>query len=152
LPSDTIQAQVKNQVHNPFYTKFTSAKLSSGISDFLGLNSSNSNDKPVLYHFLIPFLTSSVDRFKSRVLALQIDPNTYLTDPTDSNEFLAWKESFQINTQTDAISALLATDDKIREIHTKLGISHIFSESRKHFSSNFGLLQRILGTLLFQDE
>jgi len=57
---------------------------------------------------------------KSRLLSLQSELSTYCTDPIDVDKFQAFKTEFQIASRTEEISLLLSTNDKVREIHTKL--------------------------------
>jgi hypothetical protein len=54
-------------------------------------------------------------------VALQNELTTYCTEPVEQEEFLAWKKEFRIQSLTDEISRLWTTNEKIREIHTKLG-------------------------------
>lgn len=61
-----------------------------------------------------------VDRHQARILQLQTELSTYCTEPTDQEDFVAWKQQFKVSNITDDISRLLASNDKIREIHTKL--------------------------------
>jgi len=61
-----------------------------------------------------------VNRHQGRIIALQNELSTYCTEPTDAEEFLAWKKDFRIQSMTDEISRLWTTNEKIREIHTKL--------------------------------
>jgi len=57
---------------------------------------------------------------KSRLISLQSELSTYCTDPIDVDKFQAFKSEFQIASRTEEISLLLSTNDKVREIHTKL--------------------------------
>jgi len=51
---------------------------------------------------------------------LQTELSTYCTEPTDLEDFATWKQQFKVSNITDDISRVLASNDKIREIHTKL--------------------------------
>ena len=67
------------------------------------------------------YKTNSVDRRQSRILSLQNDTDTFTSNPDDLQEFQDWKKTFKLQSQTDNISQLLSTNEKLREVHTTLG-------------------------------
>ncbi len=91
-----------------------------------------------------------VDRQKSRLISLQTELSTYCTDPSETEEFESFKKDFQIGTRTEEISQLLSTNEKVREIHTKLGTTFSFLLLLTLNSSYDCVLQGLLGEILFQ--
>jgi len=61
-----------------------------------------------------------VDRQKARLIQLQSELTTYCTDPADLEAYQAFTKDFQIGARTEEISTLLNSNEKVREIHTKL--------------------------------
>eukprot|EP01114_Cavostelium_apophysatum_P008003 TRINITY_DN2024_c0_g1_i1.p1 TRINITY_DN2024_c0_g1~~TRINITY_DN2024_c0_g1_i1.p1 ORF type:complete len:327 (-),score=98.47 TRINITY_DN2024_c0_g1_i1:88-1068(-) len=109
---------IKKTADDEDVAKITS-QITTGISSMLGINaeekpseqpqSKTNSNKQVI-----------VDRRQARILALQGELSTYCTEPSDQQEFQAWKEQFKVSGHTDEISSLLASNEKIREIHAKL--------------------------------
>eukprot|EP01116_Phalansterium_solitarium_P019035 TRINITY_DN5206_c1_g1_i1.p1 TRINITY_DN5206_c1_g1~~TRINITY_DN5206_c1_g1_i1.p1 ORF type:complete len:336 (+),score=95.30 TRINITY_DN5206_c1_g1_i1:85-1092(+) len=90
------------------------SQITTGISGLLGLQqgkgSKGSKDATVI----------AADRHHSRLLGLQSELSTFCTDPTDAEEYAEWQKTFAINEKTDEISRLLTSNEKTREIHTKV--------------------------------
>jgi hypothetical protein len=80
--------------------------------------------------YLFNFAKFEYSRSKSRreklLEALQLDPKTYTTDPSEEEEFKTWHANFTLESRTKDISHLLATNPKLRAIHNELRTIQIF--------------------------
>jgi len=103
--SQTIQNDTKEVIK-----KLPQEQEKLGLTNLFGFGSKQEGKHPPVI----------ADRQKTRLLALQSELSTYCTDPADLEEFQAWKNNFQISAHTEEISTLLSSNEKIREIHTKV--------------------------------
>jgi len=114
ISEDTKEA-IKKTADEKEMEKLTS-QITSGISGLFAFNGGKEGGKqPTQQNKRV-----IVDRHQARVIALQTELSTYCTEPSDQDDFLNWKKEFKVSSHTDDISQLLAVNDKIREIHTKL--------------------------------
>jgi len=95
-------------------------KITSQIGNMLGINSKTPENEANQPNNSNPNGRVIMDRHLARILALQTELSTYCTEPSEQADFSSWKEKFKVSNNTAEISQLLATNDKIREIHTKL--------------------------------
>ena len=81
-----------------------------------------------------PVSTEAVyDRAKARLHAIQVDPETYCSEPSGSPEkYKEWQKSFDLEEYKGEVSELLVSKVELRAFYTKL-------------VSNFGLFFCFLG-------
>jgi len=113
--SRTIQSDTKEVIKKTTEEESLET-ITSSITGFFGFSQSKNENKETTTPAKRGVI---VDRHQARILQLQTELSTYCTEPTDQEEFVAWKQHFKVSNITDDISRL-GSNDKIREIHTKL--------------------------------
>ncbi|XP_046353550.2 BSD domain-containing protein 1-like isoform X1 [Haliotis rufescens] len=84
------------------------------------------------------------DRSKVRLHAVQVDPGTYLNEPSGPpKEFQQWLEKFNLEEQKGAISELLVVKVEVRALYTKLVPSELSHSEfwQRYFYKVFQLQQ-----------
>jgi len=109
----------------PETDQLITSTISSGISGLLGLvqivdTQDAATSEPEENNGSFTPKNVLVDRLSSRILALQSDLATYCTDPVDKEDFETWYKTFHLNEKTEEISQILLSNQKMRDIHTKL--------------------------------
>jgi len=104
--SNTITNDTKEIIKDPEIT----SKI--GLSGLFGYSQNKPSEKEKI--------SVIVDRHQARILILESELSTYCTEPSDREDFMFWKEEFNLQSKTDEISNLLSDKEKIREAHSKL--------------------------------
>lgn len=60
------------------------------------------------------------ERYENELKAIQLNEATYLNDPEQTDEFVAWQGSFNPDTNKTTISDLLIENSSMRLIYSKL--------------------------------
>ncbi|XP_061191177.1 BSD domain-containing protein 1-like [Saccostrea echinata] len=129
MSADTSKAvaNTSDKLKDTLKTENTSAakdRLKSGVTSFLeGLSKAlviepEDKEEPVKK----PVSSEAVyDRAKARLHAIQIDPETYCSEPSGSPEkFQEWQKSFDLEKHKGDVSELLVSKVELRAFYTKL--------------------------------
>jgi len=61
-----------------------------------------------------------LDSRQASIIAIQENASTYLFDPEDKEEYIKWQQTFDLSTKIEQISSMLASNEKLRNHHSKL--------------------------------
>lgn len=110
-----IQAENTSVAKDRFKTGVTS--FLEGLSKALVIEAED-KEEPVA----TPIRSEAVyDRAKARLHAIQVDPETYCSEPSGSKErYQEWQKSFDIDKYKGEVSELLVSKVELRAFYTKL--------------------------------
>lgn len=110
-----IQAENTSVAKDRFKTGVTS--FLEGLSKALVIEAED-KEEPVA----TPIRSEAVyDRAKARLHAIQVDPETYCSEPSGSKErYQEWQKSFDIEKYKGEVSELLVSKVELRAFYTKL--------------------------------
>ncbi|XP_050402266.1 BSD domain-containing protein 1 isoform X2 [Patella vulgata] len=92
--------------------------LFQGLSKALTIPPDDDGQKPVL---VVSSESAIYDRSKVRLHAIQVDPGTYLNEPTGPREhFIEWCQHFDMESRKGDVSELLVSKVEVRALYTKL--------------------------------
>ncbi|KAK6179613.1 hypothetical protein SNE40_011931 [Patella caerulea] len=92
--------------------------LFQGLSKALTIPPDDDGQKPVL---VVSSESAIYDRSKARLHAIQVDPGTYLNEPTGPREhFIEWCRHFDMESRKGDVSELLVSKVEVRALYTKL--------------------------------
>lgn len=112
---ETLKAENTSVAKDRFKTGVTS--FLEGLSKALVIEAED-KEEPVA----TPIRTEAVyDRAKARLHAIQVDPETYCSEPSGSKErYQEWQKSFDIDKYKGEVSELLVSKVELRAFYTKL--------------------------------
>ncbi|KAL8603544.1 hypothetical protein ACOMHN_052773 [Nucella lapillus] len=126
LTSSTLKDSLKTE-----NTSAAKEKMTKGVNTFLE-RLSQALVVPPDDEGQIPITTSSADpydRTKARIHAIQLDPGTYLKEPSGAQEtYGMWCEGFELEEVKGDLSELLVSKAEVRALYTKLvpsQVSHV---------------------------
>ncbi|XP_076440881.1 uncharacterized protein LOC143280173 [Babylonia areolata] len=126
LTSSTLKDSLKTENASATKEKFTK-----GLNTFLE-RLSQALVVPPDDEGQIPITTSTAelyDRTKARIHTIQLDPGTYLQEPSGAQEtYSMWCEGFELEDMKGEISELLVSKAEVRALYTKLvpsQVSHV---------------------------
>lgn len=103
-------------------TSVAKDRFKTGVTSFLeGLSKAlviEDKEEPVA----TPIRSEAVyDRAKARLHAIQVDPETYCSEPSGSKErYQEWQKSFDLEKYKGEVSELLVSKVELRAFYTKL--------------------------------
>ncbi|XP_052685613.1 BSD domain-containing protein 1-like [Crassostrea angulata] len=112
---ETLKAENTSMAKDRFKTGVTS--FLEGLSKALVIEAED-KEEPVA----TPIRSEAVyDRAKARLHAIQVDPETYCSEPSGSKErYQEWQKSFDIDKYKGEVSELLVSKVELRAFYTKL--------------------------------